>query len=190
MQLFSIGIGLKIFTRTNESVYGVWNTTAGRDSLPSTVGNGVGEYWPRETPSNAIDNNITSIYTNHGVCNFTLYGTSCGENTGFYATLSTGPIILNAFYFITLPFSSNRDPLTITIEGSNQNSSLLTFGSSWTLIYNGSTGLTINPGRSAKGTTQILQNLPAAFASYRVLITSKRGIDTSTSYAEFVIIYN
>ena len=168
----------------------MWDTTAGRDSLPSTPGSGVGKYWSSQIPSNAFDNNITSIYTNHGICNSTIYFISCGGNTGFYATLNNGPIILNAFYFITLPFSSNRDPLTITIEGSNQNSSLLTFGSSWTLIYNGSSGLTINPGRSMKGTTQILQNLPAAFASYRVLITSKRGIDSSTSYAEFVIIYS
>ena len=190
MQLFSIGIGLKIFTRTNESVYGVWNTTAGRDSLPSTVGSGVSTYWPGETPSNAIDNNITSSYTNHGVCNTSVHGISCGGNTGFYVTVNNGPIILNAFYFITSLLYQNRDPLTITIEGSNQNSSLLTFGSSWTLIYNGSSGLTINPGRSKKGTTQILQNLPAAFASYRVLITSKRGIESSTSYTEFVMISN
>jgi hypothetical protein len=38
-----------------------------------------------------------------------------------------------------------RDPMTITIEGSNQPSSVLLFGSNWTLIYSGTSGFDSDP---------------------------------------------
>jgi hypothetical protein len=113
---------------------------------------------------------------------------TCGEDTGLYLTLNSGPLALVAFYFGTNNYSPLRDPLTITIEGSNFNQTALTFGFSWTLIYNGSTGLTKDPGRSTMGIIQILPNFPIPFASYRLLVTSKRGNGTCASYSEFVII--
>lgn len=188
--LISISIAPKIFNSNNESIYGVWNTIAGENSSSAISGYSVGSYWFEEPPSTAFDQNLTSFYTSHGACNYTEYHPTCGENTGLYFTVNNGPIILNGFYFITSPSRSARDPLTITIEGSNQNSSFLTLGTSWTLIYNGSAGLTSNPGRTTKGEVCVLQNLPTSFSSYRLLVTSKRGNETSTSYAEFVMIYN
>jgi hypothetical protein len=45
------------------------------------------------------------------------------------------------------------DPLTVTIEGSNQTLSL-TLGSSWTPIFNGSSELDTDPGRETCGITE------------------------------------
>lgn len=149
----------------------------------------MGRYWPSQPPKAAFDSNISSYYTSHGRCNATEMNVKCGEDTGVYFTFDNGPVLFKAFYFITELFRPARDPLTITIEGSNANRTLLTRGSSWTLIYNDVTGLANSTGRSTKGTVQMLPNLSTPFASYRLLVTSKRDSESSTSYAEFVMVY-
>ncbi len=78
--------------------------------------------------------------------------------------------------------------MKIIIEGSNENGSALTVGSSWTLIYHGTSGLNPDPGRFTMGTLIILPNVLMSFKSYRLLITSKRAVQTSTSCSEFVLI--
>lgn len=78
--------------------------------------------------------------------------------------------------------------MTLTIEGSNQLGSSLLFGSVWNLIYNGSSGLENTLSRSTYGVTQQLSQNIVAYASYRILITTKRGIDTSTQYAELELL--
>jgi hypothetical protein len=150
----------------------------------------VGTYWPTQPPIDAFDNDLTTEYTNHGNCNYSssTQSITCGTNTGFYLTLQSGPMILIGFYFGTNTLYSKRDPLTITIEGSNLNGSALTFGSSWTLIYNGNSGLIPNPGRSAWGKLQTLSSVSISFESFRILVTSKRGVQTCTSYSEFTLI--
>jgi hypothetical protein len=145
-------------------------------------------YYPQEPPVAVFDNNFTTVFTSYGICNITWVSTTCGQNTGLYLTLNSGPIILAAFYIGTNNYSSQRDPMTITIEGSNLNGSVLTLGSSWTLIYNGTTGLTPNPGRAILGPLQTLPSFSMRFASYRLLVTSKRGNDTCVSYSEFVML--
>ena len=179
---------MKIFNRTNDTIQAIWNTTAGGDSTPAISGYSTGTYWPSQPPAAAFDNNFTSEYTNHGNCNYTWFSFTCGKNTGLYFTLDSGPFIFVAFYFVTNVDTTARDPLTITIEGSNQNASALILGSSWVLIYNDSTGLTNDPGRSTMGAMQTLPNSPVFFTSYRLLVTSQRGYATCTSYSEFVII--
>ncbi len=169
-------------------MYAVWNTTAGGNSTPAVSGDYTGTYWPSQPPQNAFDNNITTEYTNHGSCNYTTGSLTCGTNTGLYLTFNSGPMTLIVFYFITDVDLSERDPMTITIEVSNLNRSAFTLGSSWTLIYNGSSGLTQTLGRSTMGMKQIVSNVSIPFASYRLLATSKRGIQASVSYSEFVII--
>ena len=69
----------------------------------------------------------------------------------------------------------------VTIEGSNGGD--LTQGGSWTLIYNGSTGLEIDPGRESFGPLQSILNFKS-FNSYRFLTASKRSIDDSVQYSE------
>ena len=111
-------------------------------------------------------------------------------DTGLYLTLNGGPYALIGFYVGTQTYSPTRDPMTFTIEGSNATGALLPLGSSWTLIYNGSTGLTPDPGRFAYGALQLLSNASARFKSYRFLVTSVRGTPSCASYTELVMLLN
>lgn len=89
--------------------------------------------------------------------------------------------------FVTALSMHERDPLTMTVEGSNQAPSALTLGSSWTLIYNGSTGLVSDPGRGNNGIIQNFSN-SISYSSYRVLVTSVRNFTYATQYAEVELI--
>ncbi|CAF1037528.1 unnamed protein product [Adineta steineri] len=153
-------IVLQTFRRTNEVVYAIWNTSAGSNSSPSSPGQSTGTYWPTEPPEAALDGDLSTEYSNHGIC----IGSS---------TRSTNRN------------SEPRDPNTITIEGSNNTESDLVFGKSWTLVYDGDTGLATDPGRQAYGDTQTIRNNSLSFRSYRILITSKRGEQVCVSYSEF-----
>ncbi|CAF1426104.1 unnamed protein product [Adineta steineri] len=141
---------LQTFQRTNETVYAIWNTTAGDDSSPSSPGQKPGTYYPGEPPEAALDGNLSSEYTNHGICSASdPLKNECGIQTGFYVTFNSTPFILVKFRIATNKHSPERDPNTITIEGSNNNESDLVFGKSWNLIYDGDAGLAKVPGRRA-----------------------------------------
>ncbi|CAF1105726.1 unnamed protein product [Adineta steineri] len=180
-------IMLQTFRRTNEVVYAIWNTIAGGDSSPSLSSEtATGAYWPTEPPEAALDGDLNSAYTNHGSC----HGASpvhdeCGIKTGFYITFKSEPFILVEFRILTNKNLPPRDPKRITIEGSNNKESDLVFGKSWTLVYDGDAGLATDPGRQAYGDTQAILNNSLSFASYRILITSKRGEHVCVSYSEF-----
>jgi hypothetical protein len=163
----------------------VWNTTIGDDSTPSTVGTGVGNYYMGEIPNNAFDNQTNTKYTNFGICS--LVGPNsldCGVSTGLYLTPQRGSSLLLNLQFCTGNDLPPRDPLTITVEGSNESESLLTLGSSWTPIYNDSTGLQLNLSRETCGTMQSVANNSIWYSSYRILVTSKRGVEIATQYSE------
>jgi hypothetical protein len=179
-----VSIAPTIISNVNETVYGIWNAAAGGNSSIVLAGNGSGNYYPGQPPMAVFDGDITSSYTAYGYCNLSTYALSCGRNTGFYVTLKYDSILLRAFRIGSGHLRAIRDPLTITLEGSNQNGTLLTLGSSWTLIYNGSTGLDIDPGRSMLGQTQMIPNNIAWYSSYRLLVITKRGDDTSVEYSE------
>ncbi len=176
---------LVLITSTNEIIYGLWNTTAGVNSMLSSPGNSSGNYNPNEIPSNAFDQNITTKHSSYGICNRTASGSlQCGTNTGLYLTLERGISLLTSIRFCAAPSLPERDPMTITIEGSNQPSSALLLGSSWNLIYNGSSGLDSDPGRANFGMTQAISNNALWYNSYRLLITSKRNISNAVQYSE------
>jgi hypothetical protein len=101
-----------------------------------------------------------------------------------YVTTQQGPFVLKAFRISTGIVRAARDPMIVTIEGSNQNSSALIFGSSWTLIYNGTSGLATDPGRTSLGVQQTILNNTLPFTSYRFLVVTKRGYDICTEYSE------
>lgn len=130
---------------------------------------------------NIFDQNIHTYYINYGSGSFNEHG---GINTGFFATLSIGRCFVRGFQFTTASNKPNRDPIEITIEGSNSPSWLLKFGNSWTVIYNGTSGLKDDPGRKKTGPIQTFTN-SLSFQSYRVLVTKKRGIENGVQYAEF-----
>ncbi|CAF1004065.1 unnamed protein product [Adineta steineri] len=177
---------VSFFKRTNETVYNIWNTTAGSSSIYAVSGYYSGNYYPSGSAQIAFDGNLSTRACSYGACNSSFGALACGTQAGFYLTMNGGPKVLVAFYMSTSfePTSRARDPMTITIEGSNLNGSTLILGSSWTLIYNGSAGFIINPGRAAWGTLQLIPNPLIAFASYRLLVTSKQGSDTCSSYGE------
>lgn len=109
-----------------------------------------------------------------------------GINTGFYVTLNVGHCAVNGFRFSTSSDSADRDPLEISIEGSNAPLSVLTLGRSWTYLYNGSTGLDFDCGRKVTGPLQIIDN-SIPFNSFRILITKKRGIEQVVQYSEVTL---
>jgi len=187
--LFYFGIGRQIFKRTTEKVYAIWNTTAGGDSTPSSAGDGTGTYSYSQPPEAAMDDSVLTEYTNHGRCNSeSVNSIECGLNTGFYLTLAVKRFTLDFFRMAASREAISRDPLMITIEGSNYNESELTFGKSWTLIYNGATGFTNDPQRSTFGMPQPASMPLRPFTSYRLLVTSKRSESNAVSYSELQMV--
>lgn len=177
--------GITWLTTTNETAYPVWNTSVGRDSTPATVGTNVGNFYPGEIASYAFDNTTGTKYTNFGVCALSAtLSSSCGLNTGIYVTPQRGPSSLFILQFCTANDLPDRDPFTITIEGSNQPSSSLTLGSSWALLYNGTTGLQTHTTRFECGPVLPVSNNSNWYSSYRVLVTSIRGNEVATQYSE------
>jgi hypothetical protein len=79
----------------------------------------------------------------------------------------------------------DRDPVAITLEGSNTDDALKAKGKGFTLIYKGPSGLTKDPNRSSWGLVISFPNT-TAYKSYRVLITQTRGSDNvdATQYSE------
>lgn len=173
-----------MFTSSNITVFGIWNTTAGGDSSPSTSGSGMGNYIPGEGPLAIFDNLNQTKYTSLGACTAGMYALNCGENTGLYFISHDGPVLLISVQFRTANNIIERDPLTTTIEGSNQPSALLTLGSSWTLLYSGTTGLDSILDRHTWGPAQLVWANSILYSSYRILITSKRGVEIGTQYCE------
>jgi hypothetical protein len=158
----------------NEVVYGIWNTTVGGNSSISVAGSSTGNYYQGEPPMAVFDGNISSNYNNFGACNYMMKALSSGLNTGFYITLINGPMLLRAFRIRSGHYKAERDPLIITLETSNHNNTLLTLGSSWTLIYNDSSGLTNVTDRNVLGQTQMIINNSKWYSSDRLLVSAKK----------------
>ena len=104
---------------SNDTVYAVWNTIAGGNSTSSVSGSNTGNYYPAEPPLNACDNSINTEYTNFGACTSSSSLVTCGVNTGFYRTPQRGSSLVIGLQVCTGPSLTARDPLTITLEGSN-----------------------------------------------------------------------
>ncbi len=174
-------LSLVSITQAGDPIFGIYNTTAGG----STGGfNGRFSIPAEETPS-AIDGILTTKYLNFG--NNGSGGVIMpqpGINTGFYVTPSiSNASIACGLLFATGNDSPPRDPITVTLEGTN--STALNSSVSWTLIYNGPTGIDslIIPNRSTYVPLQVFSNT-IAYQSYRLLITSQRGNDDSVQYGE------
>lgn len=171
-------------TRPNDKIVGLYNTQAGQ-----STGGFNGRYSTKnETPLNAIDNNVATKYLNYGNngSDTTTYPQP-GKGTGFFIIPSiSNATVARAVLFATANDHEERDPLIITLEGSNATTNTtLHLGSSWTLIYNGSTGISaVNiPNRSTYMTPQIFSNT-RVFASYRLLVVSQRNDSNSVQYSE------
>ncbi|CAF3307063.1 unnamed protein product [Rotaria socialis] len=169
-----------------ETVYALWNTTAGSNSNLASNGSGIGKYSSAHGPDNVFDCNTNTKYVNFGGCNNTASGSpTCARNTGFYLTLQRGPSFLVAFRLATADSYPQRDPRIISIEGSNSNFTELTRGSSWILLYNGSCGISINQTRKTYGSIQWLPNNSAWYASYRFLVNLAMNNGVSIPFIQY-----
>jgi alpha-L-fucosidase 2 len=81
---------------------------------------------------------------------------------------------VTAFQFATANDMPDRDPLSITIEGSNDPNAGRAGGNGFTLLYEGPTGLARDPGRRQWGPVVRFPNA-SAYKTYRVLVTQTRG---------------
>ena len=168
---------------------GLYNTSAGQ-STGATNGIYSGS---AETPDKAIDGSVNTKYLNFGFQGSPGATLSHpGAGTGFYVT----PAISNATVAIALLFATandfpDRDPISVTLEGTNETTTAaLDLGSSWTLIYSGPTGIDpiTAPPRMTYAPQQNFSNT-IAFSSYRLLITSQRNVNTdAVQYSESQIL--
>ena len=165
-------------------MYAIWNTTAGQNSVPATPGTGFGQYYFPHSPKNVFDGNWTTRLCSFGSSNGSRGSSEGGVNTGVYLTVPDTSFALKGFRIVRGTFSTSRDPSTLTIEGSNEIGSALTLGASWTLLYNGTAGLDVDPGNFQPGIRQDLLNNTLTFSSYRFLMTAHQGNATCIEYSE------
>ena len=168
----------------NDIIVGLYNTTAGRSTggLNGQYGNG------HMLPKYAMDNSTFTKYFNYGhKGGFNKKVDNAGAGTGFLVIPSiSNSTLACGLIFATGNDRSDRDPITVTLEGSNASAmESLHNGASWTLIYNGSTGIdTVNdPGRLKYGAQQNFSNT-IHFSSYRLLISSQRNFSDAVQYSE------
>ena len=108
-----------------------------------------------------------------------------GNGTGLLTQPAVGASVVAAIKFQAGNDSADRDPLTITLEGSSSSGTpLFNSGSVWTLLYTGPTGLaSLSSSRLAWGDMQTFTNTQS-YTAYRMIVTSQRGPDNCTEYAE------
>jgi hypothetical protein len=175
----------QIITQLNDPIEAIYDAVAGNSSYNSVPGNGVGDYAPGQGPTACIDFANTT-YLNYGNVGYNVSGmtNTAGVGTGVYTTPQVGASIVQAIQFQAGNDSADRDPLSITLEGSNATGTNLYFGQDWTLLYAGATGLApFSVTRLAWGELQNFTNTES-FTSYRMIVTSQRGVDYCTEFAE------
>jgi hypothetical protein len=158
-------------TAPGNPIVGVAATVGSNISTAATIGTvpNTNNYPATESPPNSIDNNQGNKYLNF-----------LQSGAGFIVTPSAISV-LTGVRFSTGNDAPERDPFTITIEGTNSPNPTTTLNSSWTLIYNGVTGLATDPGRNTFGATASFVNtLP--FTSYRLLIQTVRTPASANSF--------
>jgi hypothetical protein len=128
-----------------------------------------------------------STCLNFGDAGMGISSSTAGVGTGVYTIPIVGVSIVCSIQFQTGGDVPARDPLSITLEGSNAIGTALSHGSSWTLLYSGATGLApFDVSRSAWGEMQNFTNT-RPFTVYRMIVTSQRAADHCTQFAEMYL---
>ena len=166
-----------------DAIVAIKSTVKGQPNTLATRGDFGGGDGNDELVSNAIDGNTDTKYFNKAQ-----NGSSPpGVGTGFVVTPKQGKAIVTGIQFATAGDAPERDPLAITLEGSND-ADAQTTGAGFVLIYEGPIGLDKDPDRSQWGTVITFPNT-TAYKSYRVLITQTRSNTTgATQYSEVKLI--
>ncbi len=131
--------------------------------------NGV-DFSTGEEAFNVLDGNLGTKY-----CNKSQDGLNApGVNTGFVITPALGATVINGFQFATANDVPARDPVTVTVEGSNAANANQAGGGGFVLLYQGTSGLLQNSDRSSWGLFGNFTNT-AAYKTYRILVTTTSG---------------
>ncbi|CAF1006642.1 unnamed protein product [Adineta ricciae] len=183
MTTTEIDMCMILLTAVQRKVYGVHNTFVGGDSTRATPGSKRGQYSPEDSPDKACDGNVSTKYINYGSCEKMIFSDSCGLNTGFYLELARGSTLINGLKICLTGLSCPCGPTVVSLEGSNMTGTDLTLGSSWTLLYHGTSGLSDDPGRQKCGSLQHFNNT-IAYTSYRFLVLAKNAGEVLVEYSE------
>jgi hypothetical protein len=172
-------------TSAASSVGGFWQASPGGNATASTAGPAAGQYPATQAPAMAVDGNTATKYLNFG--NAGAASATKGVGTGFYVTPANGPTIVTGIQVATANDFPNRDPLTVSIEGTNATGNFNS-GATWTLIAdNVNLGIDVDPGRQTFGPVVRFANT-TPYASYRVIVRSQRGVDSAVQYAEMNLV--
>jgi hypothetical protein len=183
----------KLLTNATQQAVAIWNTTAGANSMTASAGYGRGGVPSGSEPDKVFDGGNGTYYIAFGDCDtFGINNMSvCGMHTGLHLTLQSGPSLLVAFRLCTGVVSPHGNPRILTIEGSNEPNMNLRYGSSWTLLYRGTSGISNETDPKSFGDTQLMTQNAAWFSSYRILVTSKYALATWVHYSELQLLgYN
>lgn len=146
-----------------QTVKGKANTLSGPGDFGGMEGND-------EPVSMVIDGDTNSKHLNK-----TQDGSNApGVNTGFAVVPKAGASVVTAIQFVTANDAPERDPLKITVEGSNNPKATETGTDDFKLIYEGTSGLENTTDRNAPGEIVKISN-KSPYLTYRVLITATRG---------------
>lgn len=178
--LFVTTIAIADITAPGNPIVGVAATPGSSTSTLTTTGTvpGANNSPAAEQASNAIDDNTATKFLN-------FQETNCG----FIVTPQLAGSLVTGFQITSGNDAPERDPLNVTLEGTNDSNATTTLNSTWTQIYSGVSGLAVDPGRSSLGVQINFTNVNS-FNSYRFLVTSVRdgASANSTQLSELELI--
>ncbi|MGA3170097.1 MAG: glycoside hydrolase family 95 protein [Chthoniobacteraceae bacterium] len=158
------------------------NTVAGNPNILAVAGDFGGD-GNEQLASNAIDGDLSTKYFNKAH-----EGSGQGGiNSGLVVLPGMGNSIVTGFRMATADDMPNRDPVEITLEGSNDPDAVKAGGKGFTLIYQGPSGLDQTLDRGHWGETVSFKNTQA-YEAYRLLITRTRGDAEATQFAEMELL--
>jgi len=160
----------------SDVVNGLKQTVKGGANILAVSGT---DYSTGESPANIRDGNVNTKYFNSSQD-----GTiRKGINSGFVITPVAGTKAVNGIQFATANDTPTRDPVTITIEGSNATNADQASGNGFALVWEGMTTLDTDPGRKMWGKLINFWNT-TPYKTYRVLVTGTAGATDGTQYSD------
>jgi hypothetical protein len=170
-----------LLTQPGDPIIGVGATPASSVSALSSVGTvgNANNYPAGEAPGFCIDQNLGTKYLNFAKI-----------NVGIMVQPSSGASYLSGFRFGTANDAPERDPMQVTIQGTNGPPDPLVgfLNTTWTTIYSGVTGLATDPGRSVYAPGVNFTQDTVGYVIYRVLVTQIRGAGNSVQFSEIELI--
>jgi len=136
----------------------------------------------QEPPANALDGDSDSKY----FCHAQNVTKAPGVDTGLLITPKIGLSIVTGLQFYTANDMPDRDPMTVTLEGSNDPQATTEGFKDFRLIYEGTSGLDSDPDRGNDGVQIVFPNT-LAYKTYRLLITKTRATTDATQYGEVIL---